>query len=320
MVASTFDIRLAAAGQHLERTQMLRVLQLNLGRLCNMRCSHCHVGAGPDQGATQMPDAVVKQCIDAMDRLQPQYVDLTGGAPEMHRRFRELVCAARARNISVIDRCNLTILLVPTYQDLPQWLADNQVEVVASLPHWSEEASDRQRGDGSWEKSLEGLRRLRAVGYGSGDPQRQLTLMTNPDGDRLQPLCDKVTDQWRQELAKHGVTFDQLIGLTNMPIARFKDWLVEVGRLESYQQVLENAFNPCAVRGLMCRDTLSVAPNGQLYDCDFNQMLDIPLTGNTIADVMPQSLTNRSIHTGNHCFGCTAGQGSSCAGATVAVS
>ena len=317
MVASAFSIRLAAAGQRLERTQALRVLQLNLGRLCNMRCSHCHVGAGPDQGASQMPDAVVKQCIVAMDRLQPQCVDLTGGAPEMHGRFRELVCAARARNIPVIDRCNLTILLVPAYRDLPQWLADRQVEVVASLPHWGQESSDRQRGDGSWEQSLEGLRRLRAVGYGTGDPQRQLTLMTNPDGDRLQPLCGKVVDQWRQELAKHGVTFDRLIGLTNMPIARFRDWLVDTGRLEHYQQVLENAFNPCSVQGLMCRDTLSVAPSGQLYDCDFNQMLDMPLPGYTIADVTPESLAGRSIHTGGHCFGCTAGQGSSCGGATV---
>jgi len=320
MVSSTFNARLVAAGQRLERAQALRVLQLNLGRLCNMRCSHCHVEAGPDQGATQMPDAVVRQCIAAMDRLQPQCVDLTGGAPEMHGRFRELVLAARARNIPVIDRCNLTILLVPAYRDLPRWLADHQVEVVASLPHWSREPSDRQRGDGSWEQSLEGLRRLRAVGYGSGDPQRQLTLMTNPDGDRLQPLCDKITDQWRQELARHGVTFDRLIGLTNMPIARFRDWLVAEGRLEHYQQVLEHAFNPCAVRGLMCRDTLSVAPNGYLYDCDFNQMLDMPLSGHTIADVMPEALAGRRIHTGDHCFGCTAGQGSSCGGATVAVS
>ncbi|WP_308417010.1 DUF3641 domain-containing protein [Candidatus Synechococcus spongiarum] len=178
----------------------------------------------------------------------------------MHRRFRELVRAARARNIPVIDRCNLTILLAPGYRDLPRWLADHQVEVVASLPHWEQERSDRQRGDGSWEKSLEGLRRLRAAGYGTGDPRRQLTLMTNPDGDRLQPLCDQITDQWRQALAEHGVTFDRLIGLTNMPIARFRDWLVEEGRLERYQQMLENAFNPCTVGGLMCRDTLSVAP------------------------------------------------------------
>lgn len=319
MVASTFNVRLAAAGQRLERATTLRVLQLNLGRLCNMRCSHCHVGAGPDQGDTQMPDVVVRQCIAAMDRLQPQCVDLTGGAPEMHSHFRELVRAARARNIPVIDRCNLTILLVPAYQDLPRWLADHQVEVVASLPHWSRESSDRQRGNGSWEQSLEGLRRLRAVGYGAGDPQRQLTLMTNPDGDRLQPLCDRIIDQWRQELTKHGVTFDRLIGLTNMPIARFRDWLVEEGRLEHYQQVLENAFNPCTVQGLMCRDTLSVAPNGHLYDCDFNQMLDMPLPELTIADVTPESLTGRNIHTGEHCFGCTAGQGSSCGGATMAV-
>jgi len=234
----------------------------------------------------------------------------------MHLSFRELVGAAWARDIPVIDRCNLTILLVPGYRDLPQWLGDHHVEVVASLPHWSQHRSDKQRGDGTWEKSLEGLRRLRAAGYGRGDPQRQLTLMTNPDGDRLQPLCDKVTDEWRQALAQYGVTFDRLIGLTNMPIARFRDWLIEQERLERYEKTLQDSFNPCAVQGLMCRDTLSVAPNGQLYDCDFNQMLDMPLPGLTIAHVMPHHLAGRTILTGNHCFGCTAGQGSSCAGAT----
>ena len=318
MVSTHFSARLRQVNLQLVRCQQLRVLQVNLGRLCNMRCSHCHVGAGPDQGHTQMSDSVVQQCITALDRLQPSCLDLTGGAPEMHLRFRDLVTAARERDIAVIDRCNLTILLLPVYSDLPEWLAAHHVEVVASLPHWSRLRSDRQRGEGSWAKSLEALRRLRSAGYGSGDPRRTLTLMTNPDGDRLQPLCEQVVAEWRNELGRHGVVFDRLIGLTNMPIARFREWLVEEGRLESYQSTLEEAFNPCAVKGLMCRDVLSVAANGQLYDCDFNQMLNLALPQLTIANVTNAHLRGRQISTGEHCFGCTAGQGSSCSGATLA--
>ena len=317
MVTTTFSDRLRQARLQLVRSQQLRVLQLNLGRLCNMRCGHCHVGAGPDQGHTQMPDPVVEQCVTALDRLQPSCLDLTGGAPEMHRRFRYLVQAARERGIAVIDRCNLTVLLLPPYRDLPEWLAAHHVEVVASLPHWSELRSDRQRGAGTWARSLEALRRLRQAGYGTGDPRRTLTLMTNPDGDRLQPLCGQVVAQWREELDRHGVVFDRLIGLTNMPIARFREWLVQEGRLERYQSTLEDAFNPCAVRGLMCRDVLSVAANGQLYDCDFNQMLNMALPHLTIATVTTDHLRGRAIHVGDHCFGCTAGQGSSCSGATA---
>jgi radical SAM/Cys-rich protein len=302
------------------RRSALRVLQLNLGKLCNMRCSHCHVDAGPNQGHTLMPDAVVDQCIAAMARLQPPVVDLTGGAPELHPRFRELVVAARAHDCHVIDRCNLTVLLLPALRDLAAFLAEQQVEIVASLPQPEAESTDAQRGDGTWEASIEALRRLNQLGYGQGDPQRRLTLMSNPAGTRLQQLTPCDTLQWKhrlQELA--GVQFDQLIGLNNMPIARFLERLQRDGHVNCYLKLLHDAFNHEALNGLMCRDTLSVAADGQLFDCDFNQMLELPLGGSptTIEAITREQLEQRAIRWDNHCFGCTAGQGSSCAGATA---
>jgi len=302
------------------RRSALRVLQLNLGKLCNMRCIHCHVDAGPHQGHTLMPDAVVEQCIAAMARLQPAVVDLTGGAPELHPRFKELVLAARAQGCHVIDRCNLTVLLLPALRDLAAFLAEQQVEIVASLPQPEAESTDAQRGDGTWEASIEALRRLNQLGYGQGDARRQLTLMSNPAGTRLQQLTPCDTLQWQrrlQELA--GVQFDQLIGLNNMPIARFLEQLQRDGHVNCYLKLLEGAFNPEALNGLMCRDTLSVAADGQLFDCDFNQMLELPLGGSptTIEAITREQLEERAIRWGNHCFGCTAGQGSSCAGATA---
>jgi radical SAM/Cys-rich protein len=302
----------------------LRVLQLNLGRLCNMRCHHCHVDAGPDQGHTQMGEAVVEQCLAAIDRLRPEVVDLTGGAPELHSHFRRLVSAARAQGCHVIDRCNLTVLLLPALADLAAFLAQNQVEIVASLPDPEAEATDAQRGEGTWAASIDALRRLNALGYGHGDPALTLTLMSNPAGTRLQQLtaCDQKRWQ-RQLLEAHGIRFDRLIGLNNMPIARFLDQLQRDGHVNCYLKLLHDAFNPAALAGLMCRDTLSVAPDGRLHDCDFNQMLNLPLEDGpggvpTIATVAIDQLEGRGIRWGNHCYGCTAGQGSSCSGATAA--
>ena len=317
MAAVTFQDQLTATGLPPLRRGGLRVLQLNLGRLCNMRCSHCHVDAGPDRGDTQMSDEVVDACIMAMDRLRPEVLDLTGGAPEMHLRFRDLVEEAHRRGLRIIDRCNLTILLVPAYAGLPEWLAAHQVEIVASLPHWQKPRTDSQRGEGTWEMSIAALRHLNGAGYGLGDPRRQLTLMTNPDGDRLQPLCSVVVEQWKQGLLEQeGVHFDRLIGLTNMPIARFKRWLDQEGRYSSYMETLVRGFNPGAICGLMCRDTLSVAADGSIYDCDFNQMLGMAMEGLSIASVEPEDLERRLIQTADHCYGCTAGQGSSCSGST----
>lgn len=315
-----FPQHLAAEGLTLPLRGPLRVLQLNLGKLCNMRCSHCHVDAGPHQGHTQMADAVVDQCIAAMERLRPAVVDLTGGAPELHPRFRDLVRAARQQGCHVIDRCNLTVLLLPALSDLAAFLAQEQVEIVASLPQPEAESTDAQRGDGTWEASIQALQQLNALGYGQGDPKRQLTLMSNPEGTRLQQLTPCDTAAWKrrlQELA--GVQFDQLIGLNNMPIARFLEQLQRDGHVNCYLKLLQGAFNANALDGLMCRDTLSVAADGRLYDCDFNQMLELPLAGDasTIEAISLEQLQNRAIRWGNHCYGCTAGQGSSCAGATA---
>ena len=314
-----FTQSLAARGQTPPQRRPLRVLQLNLGRLCNMRCGHCHVDAGPHQGHTLMNDAVVEDCLAAIARLQPAVLDLTGGAPELHPRFRELVLAGRQQGCQVIDRCNLTVLLLPTQRDLAPFLAAQRVEIVASLPQPDQEATDGQRGEGTWGASIEALRLLNGLGYGQGDPTRQLTLMSNPEGTRLQQLtaCDTATWTRRlQELA--GVQFDRLIGLNNMPIARFLQQLQRDGHVNCYLALLERAFNPAALEGLMCRDTLSVAPDGRLYDCDFNQMLELPLAGGaTVSTITRERLLEGAIHWGNHCYGCTAGQGSSCSGATA---
>ena len=313
----------AAAGQPLPVRGALRVLQLNLGRLCNMRCHHCHVAAGPDQGHTQMPQAVVEQCMAAIKRLTPPVVDLTGGAPELHPAFRELVRTARACGSHVIDRCNLTVLELPPLADLAAFLAEQSVEIVASLPAFEAEATDGQRGEGTWELSIRALKRLNALGYGQGDPRRRLTLMSNPIGTALQRLTPCDTIQWQRTLEQDwGVRFDHLIGLNNMPIARFQEELHAQGQLACYLERLRDAFNPCALAGLMCRDTLSVAANGELHDCDFNQMLELPLAAGvaaaprTIAEVQARSSEGLPIAWGSHCFGCSAGQGSSCAGKT----
>jgi len=305
----------------LRRSQHLKVLQLNLGKLCNMHCSHCHVEAGPHQGASQMPEQVVLQCIAAIDQLRPEVVDLTGGAPELHQQFKMLVQAARDRGCQVINRSNLTVLLLPALADLAPWLAAKQVQIVASLPSCKASTTDAQRGPGTWEASMRALRKLNALGYGLGDPNLPLSLMSNPPGEALQQLtaCDQ--KQWRECLNKEGVSFDHLIGLNNMPIARFLDGLEANGRTNIYMQSLVDAFNPASVCGLMCRTTLSVAADGRIYDCDFNQMLELPLLAKqkqvNIGNVCLEDLAGNLINVGNHCYGCTAGQGSSCSGATT---
>ena len=318
--ALNFRRHLSAERLPLPRRRALRVLQLNLGKLCNMRCSHCHVDAGPHQGQTLMADAVVEQCIAAMERLRPAVVDLTGGAPELHPRFRDLVRAAHGLGCHVIDRCNLTVLLLPAMHDLATFLAEHQVEIVASLPQPEAESTDAQRGDGTWEASIEALQLLNRLGYGQGDPKRQLTLMSNPQGTRLQQLTPCDTAAWKRQLQElAGVRFDQLIGLNNMPIARFLEQLQRDGHVNCYLKLLQGAFNSQALAGLMCRDTLSVAADGRLYDCDFNQMLELPLADHaaSIATITVEGLKRQDISWGNHCYGCTAGQGSSCAGATA---
>lgn len=302
------------------RPAPLEIFQINLGKLCNMTCRHCHVDAGPDR-RENMDRATIDACLQALDQTAAHTVDITGGAPELNPHFRYLVAQCVDRGKHVIDRCNLTVLLLPGMQDLPQWFADRGVEVVCSLPHYRQRNTDAQRGDGTFEKSIVALRRLNAAGYGQGDPNRQLTLVSNPVGAFLSSGQSKLEQEWKAGLLKHqGVSFDRLISLNNMPIARYLEWLEQSGNLQRYLELLVNAFNPSTIAGLMCRNTLSVSWDGRLFDCDFNQMLDLELqqpNGDRphIRDFNLADLTARSIVTGRHCFGCTAGAGSSCGGA-----
>lgn len=317
-----FAARLAQAGWQAFRPAPLEIFQINVGKLCNMTCRHCHVDAGPDR-REMMDRDTIDACLRALDQTTAHTVDITGGAPELNPHFRYLVDQCVMRGKQVIDRCNLTVLLLPTMTDLPQWLAERGVEVVCSLPHYRKFNTDAQRGTGTYEQSIEALRRLNAVGYGKGDPKRRLTLMSNPVGAFLASSQTKMEQEWKTGLMKnHGVSFDRLITLNNMPISRFLEWLEESGNLTGYMELLVNAFNPATVAGLMCRNTLSISWDGRLFDCDFNQMLDLEIQSPTgqshIRDFDAEWLAQRQIITGRHCFGCTAGAGSSCGGAIEA--
>jgi len=299
----------------------VEIFQINVGKLCNMTCRHCHVDAGPDRTAEMMSLETVELCLAALDRTAAATVDITGGAPELNPHFRYLVEQCVRRGKRVIDRCNLTVLLTGPCRDLPEWFAERGVEIVCSLPHYRKRNTDLQRGDGTFEKSIEALERLNAAGYGQGNPRLRLTLMHNPAGAYLAGDRASMEREWKQGLKdNYGVSFDALIALNNMPISRFLEWLEASGNLVAYMETLVNAYNPATVAGLMCRNTLSVGWDGRLYDCDFNQMLELDARyaeGECahIRDFDPARLAARSIVTGRHCFGCTAGAGSSCGGA-----
>lgn len=316
--AGDFDADAARAGHAPLRTGELEILQLNLGRVCNQTCVHCHVDAGPDRRES-MSDELVDLSLRVLESSGAKTLDITGGAPEMHPRFRDLVREGRRIGAHVMDRCNLTILLAPRYTDLPEFLAEHGVEVVCSLPHYRQSSTDRQRGDGVFEASIEALRRLNAVGYGQPGSGLRLVLVTNPVGAFLPAGQGSLEAEWKRELKRlHGVSFDALYTITNMPISRYLEWLEKGGRVESYLRTLVDAFNPAAVGSVMCRNTLSVGWEGRLYDCDFNQMLDLPVDASapqTLAEFDRARLEGRPVVTGRHCYGCTAGAGSSCGGA-----
>lgn len=320
LASPEFDACLAGAEWPELRPAKLEVFQINVGRLCNMTCRHCHVDAGPDRVAENMDRETIDQCLAALDRSGAHTVDITGGAPELNPSFRYLVDQCVRRGLHVIDRCNLTVLLLPTQRDLPEWLAERGVEVVCSLPHYRARNTDAQRGDGTFEKSLRALRRLNEAGYGQGDPRRLLTLMSNPAGAWLAGSQAAMESEWKREMLRlHGVSFDRLFCLNNMPIARFLEWLLQTDNLQAYMERLTAAFNPGAIGGLMCRNTLSVSWDGRLFDCDFNQMLDLEVSAPVghVRDFDPDALARRRVVTARHCFGCTAGNGSSCGGATT---
>jgi radical SAM/Cys-rich protein len=292
----------------------LQTLQINVGRKCNQACRHCHVDAAPWR--TEMMDqSTARRLGEWIETHRPAVVDITGGAPELSDHFRYFVETARSVGSRVIDRNNLTIIETDAFRWLPEYLASHRVEVVASLPCYLEENVDGQRGDGVFQKSIAALKKLNAVGYGRELP---LHLVYNPQGTKLPPPQAELEADYKVELRERfGIEFSGLFTITNQPIARFAEDLRQRGEWDSYLELLANSFNPGTVEGLMCRTTISVGWKGEVYDCDFNQMLGMQLRNGRpqfLWDVTPESLTGRAIQTGNHCLACTAGSGSSCTG------
>ena len=298
----------------------ITVFQINVGKLCNQTCQHCHVDAGPDR-AEIMTRETAELCMAALARTGIPTVDITGGAPELNPNFRWLVERSRALGRHVMDRCNLSVLLLPSQADLPEFLAAQQVEIVASLPYYQREQTDAQRGDGVFARSIEAMRKLNALGYGRPDSPLKLNLVYNPVGAYLPPPQHTIEADFRRQLGRrHGVVFHSLYTITNMPINRFLEFLLRTGNYERYMEKLVQAYNPAAAAGVMCRYTLSIGWDGALYDCDFNQMLDLPVDSGAprhIRDFDAALLHRRRIVAGQHCYGCTAGSGSSCTGATA---
>jgi radical SAM/Cys-rich protein len=309
-----FDQKLAANRVSLKRGQ-LRTLQINVGRKCNQTCTHCHVDAAPWR-TEMMAEPVARRVGDWIREHRPPIVDITGGAPELSEHFHYFVETARAAGCHVIDRNNLTIIEAQAFAWLPEYLARHEVEVVASLPCYRAENVNAQRGEGVFEKSISALKKLNAVGYGTRLP---LNLVYNPLGPKLPPGQGELEADYKRELRRrYGIEFTGLFTITNQPIARFADDLRQHGKWNEYLELLANNFNPATVAGLMCRSTLSVGWLGEIYDCDFNQMLKLQMRNGKplfLWDVTPVSLEGWAIQTGVHCLACTAGCGSSCSGA-----
>ncbi len=327
-----FADRLAADGLTLAR-RAITTLQVNVGKMCNLACHHCHVEAGPSRTEIMTWPTMEKLLgwlAQYKDELGVKVVDLTGGAPEMNPHFRELVVELRSLGLHVIDRCNLTILLEPGYEDVPEFLAEHKVEVSASLPCYLGDNVDKQRGNGVFDGSIKALQRLNRLGYGQPGTGLRLDLVYNPIGYSLPPAQAPLEADYKKHLDQHfGIVFNKLWTITNMPIKRFEHALKRDGQFDAYLAKLTDAHNIANVDGVMCRDLLSVGWRGSVYDCDFNQMLQMPIDGTPgiteehavesgskkIWDYEPAELIGRSIRTGVHCFGCTAGAGSSCTGA-----
>ena len=328
----TRPLLMASDFPSIQRTK-LETLQLNLGYLCNLSCTHCHVNAGPTR-----KELMTRETIDLVlayvKKNEIKTIDLTGGAPEMNPEFRYLVQEARSIGVHVMDRCNLTILQEPGFEDLAEFLSENEVEIVASLPCYTQDNVDKQRGKGVFDGSMLALQKLNQLGYGKGHKNRKLSLVYNPGGPFLPPPQDKLEADYKNELAEHfDIYFDQLFTITNMPISRFGSVLLSKGEFENYMQLLKSSYTEENLRSVMCRSIISIDWEGYVYDCDFNQMLNMPVVlkdspikagqliasdvakGPHLSDLLNRDLFGADIVTADHCYGCTAGQGSSCGGA-----
>lgn len=314
-----FDEKLAEHNHNL-KAFCVDTLQVNVGKLCNQACKHCHVDASPKRTEI-MPREIVEQCLDALRKYKIPTLDITGGAPELNPNFRYFVSEAGKTGAKVIVRHNLTVMFESGQEDLPQFFAENEVEIVSSLPYFLAAQTDAQRGTGVFDRSIEALRRLNAAGYGRVE-NLILNLVYNPVGAFLPPAQEAIEKDFKRELkTRYDVDFNNLFTITNMPIARYLEWLRRSKNEAAYMQKLVNAFNPATVAGLMCRNLVSVDWRGNLYDCDFNQMLEMPVepaAPQTIAEFDLEKLAHRRVVTAAHCFGCTAGAGSSCGGTVAA--
>jgi radical SAM/Cys-rich protein len=301
------------------RRGKLDMLQINVGYRCNQSCFHCHVNAGPNR-TEEMSAQVADLVLDFVARRRIATLDITGGAPELNANFRRLVTAARKLGVKVMDRCNLTILEQPGQEDLAEFLAANRVEVVASMPCYLQDNVERQRGKGVFDGSIRGLQKLNALGFGR-NPALTLNLVYNPQGPALPPQQGALEADYKRVLGQqYGIVFNKLFVLANMPIQRFGTMLVNRGEFEDYLQLLQDAHLDANLDGVMCRNLISVDWRGYVYDCDFNQMLDLPLTRGArgrvhLPDLLDENIAGNPIRTAGHCYGCTAGQGSSCGGA-----
>lgn len=294
--------------------------QINVGKMCNQVCKHCHVDAGPDRKEI-MTRETMQQCLDAIDKTECSTVDLTGGAPEMNPDFRWFVEQLSAKGVKVLVRCNLTIIVAnKKYNDLPEFFKKHKVEVVSSLPYFTSTKTDAQRGDGVFDKSITALKMLNEVGYGIEGSGLKLDLVYNPSGAFLPPDQASLQADFKKKLKdRFDIDFNELYAITNLPISRYLEYLVASDNYEGYMNKLVAAYNPTAASNVMCRNTISIGWDGYIFDCDFNQMLDLKVAakGQHLKDFDIDALTNRSIIVNQHCYGCTAGAGSSCGGTVV---
>ena len=316
-----FQQKLEESGLYPLTATQVEIFQVNVGKMCNQVCKHCHVDAGPDRKEI-MTTETMQQCLDAL-KANPllKTVDLTGGAPEMNPHFRWFVEEIKKLDRHVIVRCNLTIILAnKKYHDLPQFFKQHGVEVVSSLPSYTQDRTDRQRGDGVFEDSIKALQMLNEVGYGREGTGLTLNLVYNPAGAFMPPPQAGLEREYKQALMQQfGIEFNHLFAITNLPISRYLDYLLQSGNYEKYMEKLVNAYNPVAAANVMCRNTISISWDGYLYDCDFNQMLDLKVdcSAKHISQFDTGLLQQRSVVVNQHCYGCTAGSGSSCGGAVA---